>query len=192
MSMMRKAVQMAAATAVLAVVAHAQYETPREYSLQEARYLSAGAMARDFAPRSGYTGGDSLAIAFSSWMPMLGYHQGMIDVQFGYTRYSLKGQTRTAIFFGTTLSNELPLVRDRPAALVVPIVLSLDYTKAESPGTERDHFNVASIGLGAGLKVRLMSPGRSFPPMPSGSTISASKGSIPATVLPLPWSVRRR
>jgi len=162
MSMMRKAVQMAAATAVLAVVAHAQYETPREYSLQEARYLSAGAMARDFAPRSGYTGGDSLAIAFSSWMPMLGYHQGMIDVQFGYTRYSLKGQTRTAIFFGTTLSNELPLVRDRPAALVVPIVLSLDYTKAESPGTERDHFNVASIGLGAGLKVRLMSPGTEF------------------------------
>ncbi len=162
MRMMQKATLVIAACAMLAVVAYAQYETPREYTLQEARYFSAGAMVRDFAPRAGYTGGDSLAIAFTSWMPMIGYHQGTLDAQFGYTRYALKGQTRTAIFFGATLSNELPLVRERPAALVVPIMLSLDYTKAESPGTERDHFNVASIGVGAGLKLRLMSPGTEF------------------------------
>lgn len=162
MRMMRKATPVLAACAMLAVVARAQYETPREYTLQEARYLSAGAMMRDFAPRTGYTGGDSLAIAFTSWMPMLGYHQGMLDAQFGYTRYTLKGETRTSIFFGTTVSNELPLVRGQPAALVVPVMLSLDYTKAESPGAGRDHFNVASLGLGAGLKLRLMSPGTEF------------------------------
>jgi hypothetical protein len=162
MNMMRTGVRVAVACAMLAVVAQAQYETPREYSLQEARYISAGAMVRDFAPRTGYTGGDSLAIAFNTWMPMIGYHQGMVDAQFGYTRYSLKGQSRTAIFFGTTLSNELPIVRQHPAALAVPVMLSLDYTKAESPGAEREHFNVASIGLGAGLKMRLMNPFTEF------------------------------
>jgi len=162
MRMMRKPIPVVAACVMLAVAAHAQYETPREYSMQEARYVSAGAMVRDFAPRAGYTGGDSLAITFTSWMPMIGFHQGLVDAQFGYTRYSLKGETRTAVFFGTTLSNELPLVRDRPAALVVPVMLSLDYTKAESPGAGRDHFNVASLGLGAGLKLRLTSPGTEF------------------------------
>ena len=76
MRIMRKATPVLAACAMLTVIAHAQYEMPREYTLQEARYISAGAMVRDFAPRAGYTGGDSLAIAFTSWMPMIGYHQG--------------------------------------------------------------------------------------------------------------------
>ncbi len=158
----RRTVMVAAACLAVAAGAFAQYETPREYSDREARYLSAGAMLRDFAPRAGYTGGDSLAIAFSNWMPMIGYHQGMLDVQFGYTRYTLKGVKRNAVFFGTTLSTETPLVGGRPAALVMPVLLSLDYTKAESPGNERDHFNVASLGLGTGLGVRFTDAGTEF------------------------------
>jgi hypothetical protein len=152
----------AAACVTLVTGVFAQYETQREYNDREVRYVSAGAMFRDFAPRASYTGGDSLAISFNSVMPMIGYHQGMLDVQFGYTRYTLKGGKRNAVFFGTTLSTETPLVNGRPAALAMPVLLSLDYTKAESPGSERDHFNVASLGLGTGLGLRLTGAGTEF------------------------------
>jgi hypothetical protein len=162
MRIFRRATPVFVACAMLTVASYAQYETPHEFAVQETRYFSAGVMLHDFGPRAGYTGGDSLAIAFKAWMPTIGYRQGMLDAQFGYTRYSLKGGTRTAVFFCTALSNDLPLVGQRPATLVVPLMLSLDYTKAESPGSERDHFNVASLGLGAGLKLRLMSPGTEF------------------------------
>lgn len=162
MNGMRKSVLIGAASVLMLGSARGQYETPREYSPFESRYASAGAMLRDFAPRLGFTGGDSLAIRFNAWMPMIGLHQGPLDVQFGYTRFSLKDGMRTAIFFCTTLANEISLVRGEPAALVLPVLLSVDYTKAESPGAERDHFNVASVGLGTGLKLRLLTPGTEF------------------------------
>jgi hypothetical protein len=139
-----------------------QYEMPREYSQMEARYFSGGAMTRDFAPRAGYTGGDSLAIIYNTWMPMVGYHQGPVDVLFGYTSYTLHGASRAAIFFGTTLTNDMPIINRRPASLVAPIFISLDYTKSESAASERDVFNIASIGLGVGLKFRWITPGTEF------------------------------
>lgn len=162
MRMLRMVSMVFVFSVALTGIGYAQYEMPREYAPLEARYISAGAMIRDFAPRSGYTGGDSLAIAYNTWMPVVGYHQGLVDVQLGYTRYTLKGVTCSAVFFGVTGSNDLPLVHDTPASLVVPILLSVDYTKSESAGTGRKHFIVGSLGLGTGLKARLVSPGMEF------------------------------
>ena len=159
MNGMKKFLPLVVACVLLLSSTQAQYETPRDYSPFETRYFWGGAMLRDFAPRAGYTGSDSLAIRFNTWMPMIGFHQGSLDVQFGYTRFSLKDGMRTAIFFCTTLANDLPLVKEGPAVLMLPVLLSVDYTKAESPGAERDHFNVASAGLGTGLRLRLISPG---------------------------------
>jgi hypothetical protein len=155
----RRVCVLGAASILVAAVACGQYEAPQEYSPEEARYFSAGAMVRDFAPRAGYSGGDSLAINFNAWMPVLGYHQGSVDVLFGYTRYTLKGATRAALFFSTTLTNDMPLLRGRPASLSLPILLAVDYTKAESAGADRDQFNIASLGLGLGLKFRSFTPG---------------------------------
>jgi hypothetical protein len=143
-------------------VCRAQYETPHEYGPQETRYISAGAMMRDFAPRSGYTGGDSAAIGYNAWMPMLGYHQGPVDMQFGYMRYTLRGVTCSAVYAGVTASNDFPLLRGTPSSLVLPLILSVDYTKSESAGAGRKHFLVGSLGLGTGLKGRLVSPGMEF------------------------------
>ena len=151
-----------AVSVLLTGIGDAQYETPRDDMPREARYLTAGAMIRDFAPRSGFTGGDSLAITYNTWMPMIGYHHGLVDVQLGYTRYTLRGAACSAVFFGVTGSNELPLVRGEPASLVVPVMLSVDYTKSESGGPGRRNFIVGSLGLGTGLKARMLSPGMEF------------------------------
>jgi hypothetical protein len=147
---------------LLAAMARAQYESPREFSPLETRYVSVGAMPRDFAPRAGYSGGDALAIRYNVWMPVIGFHQKSMDALFGYTRYTLNGSTRSAAFLGATLSNELPLVHSFSAALILPVILSLDYTKSEGSGLEKDQFNMASIGVGSGLKVRFTTPGTEF------------------------------
>ncbi len=139
----------------------AQYETPREDMPMpsEMRYVTAGAMIRDFAPRPGFTGGDSSAIDYNAWMPVIGYHHGFVDVQLGYTRYSLKGATCSAVFFGVTASNEFPLVQGMPASLALPVLLSVDYTKSEAAGAGRKSFVVGSLGLGTGLKARVRGAG---------------------------------
>lgn len=160
--MRRKLYALSALVAAISGGVYGQYEVPNEYAPIEARYISAGAMTRDFAPRSGYTGGDSLAIDYNAWMPVVGYHQGPVDVQFGYTRYSLKGATCSAVFFAVTGTNDVPLVHDEPASLVMPLLFSVDYTKSESSGPGRKHFIVASLGLGAGLKARLRGRGIEF------------------------------
>jgi hypothetical protein len=143
---------------VLGTIALAQYEMPQRDLPPDARYLTGGAMIRDFAPRIGYTGGDSAAIAYNAWMPVLGYHQGPVDVQFGYTRYSLKGASCSAVYVSIAGSNDFPLIRG-PFSLVLPMILSADYTKSESAGIGRKHFLVGSLGLGTGLKARFTGGG---------------------------------
>ena len=88
-------------------------------------------------------------------MPVIGFRQGPVDIIVGYTRFDQRGNSNAAIFVGTTVSTELPIAGRRGSALVVPIMIAADYTKAESGGPQREDFNVASVGLGAGLKYQL-------------------------------------
>jgi len=142
--------------------ARAQYFERPEYEPSEARYLYAGFMQRDFVPLGSNPVSDSLAIRFKRIMPHIGFHQGMVDVVFGYTTYSLRGVSRSTIFFGTTVATEVPISFSRPHALLLPVMISADFTKAEAVGTERDNFNIGSVGLGAGLKYRFMAGGLEF------------------------------
>lgn len=142
--------------------AGAQYEEPREYVLSDARFLSAGAMYRDFAPTAGNTTPDSLVIKYTTWMPMLAFHQGPVELMFGYARYTMTGSSREAIYLGTTVTTDLVLAGSRSSALLVPICGAADYSKSESDGSERDNFNIASFGIGAGLKYRAVSPSLEF------------------------------
>jgi hypothetical protein len=142
--------------------AGAQYDELREYVPSEARFFSAGAMYRDFAPTAGNTTPDSLVIKYSTWMPMLGFHQGPVELMFGYARYTMKGSTREAIFVGTTVATDVLVAGSRSSALLVPVCGAADFSKSESDGAERDHFNVASLGIGAGLKYLASSPSLEF------------------------------
>lgn len=133
---------------------HAQYYADRPYEQSHARYLSAGFLDSEFKRRSSNRVPDSLAIKFSRLMPVLAYRQGLLEIAFGYTRYKLEGESRTAIFFGGTYSNELLLTGTRGSALLFPFLVSTDFTKAEGNSSVREDFNIASIGIGGGLKYR--------------------------------------
>jgi hypothetical protein len=134
----------------------AQYNEPREYQPTEARYFYAGFFQREFKPRSSNTTPESVAIAFDRVMPLIGFRQGLVDVTFGYATYTLEGTSRSTVYLGATVGQEVPLVGRRPGALLIPVVLSADFTKAEGIGFERENFNIASVGLGIGLKYRLV------------------------------------
>ena len=142
--------------------ARAQYFDRPEYEPSEARYLYAGFLQRDFVPLGSNPVNDSLAIRFKRIMPLIGYHQGMVDVLFGYTTFSLHGVSRSSIFFGTTVATEVPISFSRSSALLLPVMLSADFTKAEAVGSERDNFNIGSVGIGGGLKYRFMAGGVEF------------------------------
>lgn len=139
---------------VLAMPARAQYMEQRAYEPSAARYLAGGIFFREFTPRGSNTAPDSIAIRISRVMPFLMFRQGPVDITFGYATYNLRGASRATIFLGTTFATELPLTGGRGSALVAPLLLAADFTKAESAGSDRDHFNAASVGVGTGLKYR--------------------------------------
>lgn len=134
---------------------HAQYYEEREYKPTEARYLYVGVMQRDFAPSSSNTAPDSNRISYKKLMPMIGFREGPVDIFVGYTKFDQRGNSNAAIFLGTTVSTEFPVSGRRGSALVIPLMFAADYTKAESGGPQREDFNIASLGLGGGLKYHL-------------------------------------
>jgi hypothetical protein len=135
--------------------AHGQYYEEREYKPTEVRYIYLGALRYDFAPRSSNSAPDSMKISYNKLMPMIGFRQGPVDLFAGYTKFEQRGNSNAAIFFGTVVSTEFPISRGRGSTLVIPVMIAADYTKAESGGPQREDFNVASFGLGAGLKYHL-------------------------------------
>lgn len=153
---------MVALCALVSAGARAQYYDEREYQPLRVRYIYAGAMQRDFAPRSSNQAADSATIRYARLMPMIGFRQGPVEFFFGYTSFKQRGATNSAIFLGTAVTTEFPLSGKRSNALILPLVFAADFTKAESGGPERENFNIASVGLGAGLKYRLTSDGVDF------------------------------
>lgn len=141
---------------------HAQYYQEREYKPSEARYIYVGAMQRDFAPRGSNTAPDSTRISYNELMPMIGFRQGPVDIFVGYTKFDQHGNSRATIFVGTVVSTEFPVSGRRKSALVVPLMFAADYSKAESSGPQREDFNIASLGLGAGLKYQLSTESLDF------------------------------
>ncbi len=135
--------------------ARAQYYEEREYKPVEARYIYVGATRRDFAPQGSNTAPDSTRISYEKLMPMIGFRQGAVDFFFGYAKFDQRGQSNTTILVGTVVSTEFPVAGQRDNALVLPLMFAADYTQAESGGPERENFNIASVGLGAGLTYRL-------------------------------------
>ena len=107
------------------------------------------------APTGSNAAPDSARIDYNRLMPMIGFRQGSVDIFIGYTKFNQRGKSNAAIFVGTVVSTEFPVSGRRGSTLIVPLMFAADYTKAESGGPERDNFNIASLGLGAGLSYRL-------------------------------------
>ena len=134
--------------------ARAQYYDEPTAPPEARRCLFVGVGSADFAPRESNTAADSARIAFSSVMPLVGFRQGSFELMIGYTRYELAGAMRTGITMQTTVGFDILLSGGPSSALLVPILIGADYTKAESAGPSRADFNLGSVGAGAGLAYR--------------------------------------
>lgn len=134
--------------------AHGQY-FERKIEPRSDRFLSAGFLVWRFEPRFTNTQADSLRISYRRTMPTIGFRQGLVDVAFGYMRYTLHGQGRSAMFLGLSIARELPMMHAGMSAFMLRVLVSSDYTRAESNGRDTEHFVVGSAGLGAGLTFRL-------------------------------------
>lgn len=141
---------------------YGQYYESREEGKPAGRFLAAGMMWRDFQPRPANLLPDSLTTRFQRVMPMLSFRQGLVDFYFGYSTFKERGENREAIVFGTQVATEVPLTGMRPSALMLPVMIVADYSKVEATGLRRDNFNIASIGLGIGLKFRVTTPSAEF------------------------------
>jgi hypothetical protein len=147
---------------VLSALASAQYAERREYVPSEARYIAVGFVDREFTPLGSNSLPDSLTIRHKRLMPMISFRQGGAELFFGYTKYTLSGSSKSAIFFGGRFGTEVPIVGRRPSALLFPLQLAADFTKAEGVGPSREDFNIASVGIGAGLKYRYFDSNADF------------------------------
>lgn len=135
----------------------AQYYEEETDPALPARFLSAGVMWRDFAPRSSNPLADSAAIRFNRAMPLLAYRQGGVELYVGYTPFG-EGNDQTAVVLGTTIASEVPLAGTRASRLSMPVILAIDFAKATAGGLQKDNFNLASIGIGIGVHYRWTAP----------------------------------
>jgi|GEM_PF-1965681 len=172
-----------------AAASNAQYlDQSRSYAPADARYLSAGFFERDFRPRGTNNAPESLAVAYTRIMPVVGFRQGSFDMLFGYTTYDLNGASRSAIFFGVTFTGDYLLAGNRENALVLPFLVDADFTKSESSGGLHDNFDVGSIGVGTGIKYRTIGESVDFSVMAAAiihysfDGYSLQTGSSPAAV----------
>lgn len=154
--MMRTIRSVGVAIGLLALSAEAlaQYYEEREYRPVEARYISIGFMNREFTPKASNILPDSARIHYNRIMPVVSFRQGSGELMFGYTTYELFGGSKSTIFFGGRFGGEVPIAGRRPFMLLFPLQVAADFTKAEGVGPSREDFNIASVGIGAGLKVR--------------------------------------
>jgi hypothetical protein len=152
---LRRGIAAAIMLTCAACAGQAQYlEQTRSYTPMDARFADVGFFARDFRPKGTNTAPDSLAVAYTRVMPLIGFRQGPVDILFGYTPYDLHGASRSAIFFGVTFSGDYVLAGNRDQALVLPFLVDADFTKSESAGGLHDNFDVGSVGIGTGIKYR--------------------------------------
>ncbi len=151
---MRACMMVAGIAALCAAGARGQYLERRSYEPSVARFVAGGVFAREFTPRASNDAPDSLRIHYKRLMPFVMMRQGPVDLTFGYAQYDLAGRTRSALFLAALFTNDVPLAGSRETALILPVVLAADFSKSESAGSDRDHFNVGSVGIGTGLKFR--------------------------------------
>lgn len=142
--------------------APAQYYEPSEYEPLQVRFASIGAVKRTFDPLASNVLPDSERISFDRWVPTIGLRTGIVDLSFGYAKFRLQGLSRETVFFGAAVSQDIVLVGKRTAALIMPLMVAADFTKAEGTGKERTTFNIASTGIGGGLKYRSITPTLDF------------------------------
>jgi hypothetical protein len=129
----------------------------RDYDLIDYRSIGGGAALNRFEPRTDNSLPDSLAIKFTTPMFFLEYRQMNIHIAVSYNHYSLRGDSKSAYAIYADGSTDLAVAAKRSGGFYIPIIVSTNYVRADGTGTSSGIFDVGSIGIGTGLKYRLLS-----------------------------------
>ncbi len=131
---------------------YAQYREEPARRAVEVQFVSGGYLQQNLRPRHSNALPDSAVISYDRLMPVLGLRQGVLDLLVGYARFSLRGRSRETILASAIFRQELPLGRTGKDGLSVPILLSTGFFRAQAAGPERTTLNVATVGVGLGVR----------------------------------------
>lgn len=127
------------------------------YSMTDYRSLGVSYNVQHFGPSPANGLADSFSIRFSTAMPLIEYREINSRIAIGYQEYSLAGRTLNSFSVFIESGNDFPLTgREQRNGLFIPLVLSANYVKAETPYKQTRNFDIGSLGVGTGVKYRIL------------------------------------
>ncbi|MDD8017340.1 MAG: hypothetical protein PHP42_03090 [Bacteroidota bacterium] len=137
------------------------------YNVLDFRSIGANYSMQNFSARPSNSLPDSLRISFTSVLPFVEYRELGLRLAVGYQEYKITDRTKTSISVYAESSNDFSLngKGDR-SGFFIPVVVSANYVKADGGILGVKNFDVASLGLGSGMKYRYFT--RTFGVIASG------------------------
>lgn len=147
--------------------------------LSEYRSIGVGYHAQKFSGSSSNSLPDSNRIQFSTGLPVIELRQNNGRLAVGYQTYTdIKGSQREAFSVFGENHNDIALTGGKGdmGSILIPIVVSAAYLRAESPVQAIGNFDVGSLGLGSGIKYRYFDRSFGIQAFAIGSLSYASEG----------------
>ncbi len=151
-----------------------------EYSmLSEFRALGASYNTQKFTAQSSNSLSDSNRTIFSTAFPFIEYRQNNGRLGVGYQIFTdIHGKSKESFSVYAESQNDFPLGNEKPdkASFFVPIVVSANYVRAESPNVTLKDFAIGSFGIGTGIKFKHFERSFGVQAFAVGSIFYASEG----------------
>jgi hypothetical protein len=136
-------------------ILHAQDFGDRFYPLEGFRSLGIAAGLDTFIPLSTNTEKESSRVHFNAPSVGIEYRELNTRVNVSYTPYSLQGKNTSALTISVLSMYDFPIgMSQNNRNWLIPVVLSTNYVRVGLPEGSSQDFNIASVGLGSGLKYR--------------------------------------
>jgi hypothetical protein len=127
------------------------------YNITDFRSLGVSYNSQNFYPAGSHAQPDSLRIRFNSGLPFIEYREFNSRVAIGYQKYQLSGRQLTSFSVYIESGNDFPITgREQKNGFFIPLKLSANYVKAETPFHGLKNFDIGSLGLGGGAKYRFL------------------------------------
>jgi hypothetical protein len=147
--------------------------------LTEYRSIGAAYNLQHFSSSSSNVLSDSNRIAFSSALPFIEFRQNNGRLAVGYQTFTdIKGKSRESFSVYGESQNDFPIggSKQSKAAFSLPVVVSANYVRAQSPNTAIADFDIGSLGLGTGIKFKHFERSFGVQAFAVGSLYYASEG----------------
>jgi hypothetical protein len=126
--------------------------------LEDYRSLGVGVAAQQFKPASGNSLADSSRIHFNTPLYLAEYRQLGLRIAFGYEPYILRGEEHTALSLEAESAYDIRITGGMYRnGVFLPVIVSTNFVEAAGDFGTAEDFNIASVGIGGGLKYRYLS-----------------------------------